>query len=121
MVIIQYLLITSIFAGDTINYAVDSTSTKSAIVIKSKEISGTSQNNLISAFMEKPYVIHISVTGNFSNITARVYDLLGKEVQRNNFTKIRNFTWILDNTLKGVYLLKVQTENTSLVKKIILY
>ena len=115
-----YLFITSAIAGDSIFYVnvTDTTISRTASVTKTKEIKN--EKNSINAFIKEPYAVHISVKGTYNNLTARIYDLLGKEVQRCNFTNVQNYIWNIDNKLKGVYLLKLQTENSSLVKKIIL-
>jgi hypothetical protein len=78
------------------------------------------QKKSIEISVEGSSVIHIYVPEYYKKVTAALYDMLGKEVQILTSINSPEYVWNLYKNLKGVYLLKVKSENSVLVKKIIL-
>jgi hypothetical protein len=78
------------------------------------------QTKNINAFVEGSSVIHIEIPANYKKVTAVLYDLLGKEVLKNAILNSPDCFWNIDHNIKGIFLLKLNTENSSFVKKIIL-
>jgi len=119
--VICLFIANAVFAGDTLNYILNKDTTiKAAIITNYRDKKSAIQNNSINAYVERPSVIHITITGNYLKVTVILYDLLGKEVQKLTSVNLPEYSWNLRDNLKGIYLLKVQTDNASYVKKIVL-
>jgi hypothetical protein len=117
IVLISIFLQTIVFAGDSINYSnsADYKNENSAISKKAD----VSQNS-ISVYIDSNSAIHISVGGGYKKATAILYDLLGKETNKVTINNTPEYIWSLTKPAKGIFLLKVQTEKTTFVKKVVL-
>ncbi len=121
IIVICLFIANAVHAGDTLNYLLNKDTTVKAAIIPNYESKQPAiQNNSINAYVEGPSVVHLSITGNYSKVTILLFNLLGKEVQRLASVNLHEYSWNLSDKLKGIYLLKVQTENSSFVKKIVL-
>lgn len=104
-----------IFGGDSIYYSNDDYKSEAAIS-KRSEIT----NNAINVFIDSNSAIHISVGGSYKKATAILFDLLGKETNKITITSSPDYIWNIAKGTKGIYLLKIQTEKTTFVKKVVI-
>lgn len=103
-------------AGDSIYYSGESEYKTEASSAKKSDLA----QNTINVFIDSNYAIHISVGGSYKKATAILYDLLGKETNKVILTNSPDYIWTISKGIKGIFLLKVQTEKTTYVKKVVI-
>ena len=74
-------------------------------------------NNNITIY-PNPVIDIINLNTSLTILKVEIYDVLGKRL---NFIKLNNRKIDMSNVNRGIYVLKIKTENGIITKKIILY